>query len=125
MKANNLLYTDIVINLDLLNTWEDKFVSVDIASCILQYEPNISKQEDYAIDLETENFENEFHHLVDTNSLNDSGCLSGCLYVDADNSQKHPTTNLISVLANHKDSGTPINPALEVLLLTYQNKSFM
>ena len=42
-KANNLLYTNIVINLDLLDTWKDKFVPVSITSCVLQCEPDISE----------------------------------------------------------------------------------
>lgn len=125
LKANNPLYTDIVINLDLLNTWKDKFVPVDIASCILEYKSNISEQEGYAVDFESNNFENKLHHIVNTTSLNDSGCLSNCFFIDVNDARKHPTTKLILVLANYKDSRTLINPGSEVPLLIYQNKDYI
>ena len=99
--------------------WEDKFVPVGIASCVLQYEPDISKRESYSVYLEANNFENELHHVVDAASLDVSNCLSGCLYTDVDDAGKHSTTKLISALANHKDSKTLIDPALEASVLTY------
>lgn len=125
LKANNPLYTDIVINLDLSDTWEDKFVPVGIASRVLQCEPDISEQEGYSVDLEADNLEKELHHAVDAAGLNDSGCLSGCLYTDTDNVREHPTTKLISALANHKDSETPIDPASEAPVLTYQSRDYV
>ncbi|WP_375449087.1 DUF6570 domain-containing protein [uncultured Nostoc sp.] len=136
LKANNPLYIDIVINLDLLDTWEDEFVPVSIASRVLQCEPDISEREGYSVDLEADNLENELHHeadnlendlhhAVDVAGLNDLGCLSGCLYTDADDARDHPTTKLISALANHKDSETPIDPASEAPVLTYQSRGYV
>ena len=98
---------------------------VGITSRILQCKPDISKQEGYSVDLEANNLENELHHIVDATGLNDLGCLSGYLYTDADNAQEHPTTKLISALANHKDSETPIDPASEAPVLMYQNRGYV
>lgn len=53
------------------------------------------------------------------------GCLSNCLYTDTENAQKHLTIKLISVLANHKDSKTTINPASKAPVLIYQNKYYV
>lgn len=125
MKAINPLYIDIVINLDLLDILNDEFVPVGITSRILQCKPDISKWEGYAINLESDNFENKLNHVGNTASLNISACLGGCLYTDIDNAWKHLTTKLISVVENHKDSGISIDHASKVLLLTYQNKSYM
>ena len=85
MKANNFLYINIVINLDLLDTCKDEFEPVGIVSCILQCETDISKQKGYSVDLEADNFENELYHAVNAAGLDDLGCLRVCLYTNADN----------------------------------------
>lgn len=125
LKVINLFYTNIVINLDLLNTWKDKFVSVSIASYILQYKPDIRKQQGYSIDLEIVNLENELYHTVNATSPNDLWYLSNCLYTNANNTQEPLTTKLISVLANHKDLEIPINLISKAQILMYQNKSYV
>ena len=79
----------------------------------------------YVVNLESDNFENKLHHKVVVTGLNNSSCLSSCLHTDANNVGEHLTTKLISVLANHKDSGTPIDSILEVLLLIYQKKGYI
>lgn len=58
---------------------------ISIASRVLQYKPNISKQNGYFIDLEANNFQNKLHFVVNATSLNDFSCLSDYLYVNADN----------------------------------------
>ena len=88
-------------------------------SHILWCKSDISKQEGYFIDLEADNLKNELYHAVDDTSLNDLGCLSDCLYTDADDIQKHLTTKLISALANYKDSEIPIDPISKAPILTY------
>ena len=92
---------------------------VGIANCILQCKPDISKQESYAIDFEDDSFENVLHHAFDAAGPNDLDCLSGCLYTDIDNAQKHTNSKLVLALANHKDFETTINPVLEVPVLIY------
>ncbi len=98
---------------------------VGIASNVLQYEPDLNKREDYAINLESDNFENKLHQAVDTTGLDDSGCLNGCLYMDADDARKYLTTKFVSELANHKNSGTLINLASKAPVLSYQTKSYI
>lgn len=85
MKANNLLYKDIVINLDLLHTWKDKFVPVGIANIILQYKPDFGEWEGYAINLESDNFENKLYQAVDITGQDNLGCLGGYFYINANN----------------------------------------
>lgn len=65
------------------------------------------------------------HYAVDAVCLNDLGYLRDCLYTNANNAQEHPTTKLILILANHKDSKTPINPASEATVLIYQNRDYV
>ena len=92
---------------------------VNIASCNLNCKSNISKKEDYFVDLEANNFENELYFAVDAAGLNNFSGLSGCLYTNADNAQDHLITKLISTLANYKDSKTPINLAREAPVFMY------
>lgn len=85
LKAKNSLYTNIFINLNLLDTLENKFVSVGIANCVLQYKHNINKQKGYYINFKANNFENKLYYAVDNTSLNDLGCLNGFLDTNVDN----------------------------------------
>ena len=85
MKANNHLYTDIVINLDLLDIYKNKFVTIGISSFVLKCKSDISKQKGYAVDFEADNFTNELYHRSNAASQNDLCCLSGYLYINVDN----------------------------------------
>ena len=125
LKANNPLYKDIVINLDLLYTWKNEFVPIDIASNILQYKPDLSKQKGYAVNFQSDNFKNKLYQLVNVAGLEYLGYLSGCLYTNTDNAQEHPTTKLVSALVNHKNSGTLIDLMSKALVLSYQTKGYI
>lgn len=58
---------------------------VGIAGNILQYKPDFSKRENYTVNLESNNFKNKLHNVVNATGLDDSGCLGGCLYTNIDN----------------------------------------
>lgn len=109
----------IVINVNLLYTWKNKFLPVGITSNVLQYKCNLSKQKGYAINLASMNFENKLYQVFDITGLDDSGCLSGYLYKNANNTWEHLTTKLVSTLANHKNSGTSIDLLSEAPVFTY------
>ena len=98
---------------------------VSIANRVLYYNPNISKREGYAVDLEIDNFKNKLYHTVNTIGLNDLGCLIGGLYIDTDNAWEYPTTKLISALANHKNSEITIHLISEIPILIYQSKDYI
>lgn len=113
------MYKNIVINLDLLYTWKDEFVLVSITNNILQYKPDLSKQEGYIVNLKSDNFKNKFHNVVNTIDLDDSICLTDYLYTNANNALEHPTTKVTSILINHKNLRILINLMSEVPVLTY------
>lgn len=125
LKANNLLYKDIIINLNLLYIWENKFVLVSIVSNVLQCKSDFSKWKGYVINLEFNNFENELHQPVNTTGLDNSSYLSGCLYINADNTGGYPITKLVLTLANQNNSEISIDPISKVPVLTYQIISYI
>lgn len=43
-KDNNVLYKNIVINLDLIDTWEGEYVFAGIFSRVLEYDNDIQKK---------------------------------------------------------------------------------
>ena len=98
---------------------------IGIASNILQCEPNLGKWEGYAVNLEFDNFKNELHQAVNAASQDDSGGLSGCFYIDADNAREHPTTKLVTVLTNHKNLGTLIYPTSKAPVFSYQTQGYI
>lgn len=84
LKVNNVLYKDIVINFDLIDTWKGEYVPANISNKVLQCDENRQEREGYVADLETENFENDLHYVVSNTGINDSGLLSNCLYTNLD-----------------------------------------
>lgn len=93
---------------------------IGIARNVLhEYKPDLSKREGYIVNCKSDNFKNKLHYTVNAIGLDDSDCLSSCLYMNADNAQEHPTTKLVSALANHRNSETPIYPMSEMPILTY------
>lgn len=103
MKDNNKLYNDIVINLDLTNTWKGEFILVGILNRILQCNEDIQDKEGYAPNLETENFENDLHHIANHIKIGDSGLLSGYLYTNVDDTRENSTIKFVSAITNHKN----------------------
>lgn len=59
------------------------------------------KKKGYIASFENDNDENDFHHTTNNAHLQDDGILSGCLYIDTDGTWEHPTTRLVSAIANH------------------------
>lgn len=98
-------------------------MSVSIVNIVLQFRPDRSKSEGYAMNLDSYNFKIKWHYTVKSAGLDDSSCLTGCLYIDANNAWEHLTTKLVSALANHKNARTLINSKSEMVVFTYQTKS--
>lgn len=84
MKDNNVLYKDIVINLDLTDIWEGEFVPAGISSRVLQCDEDIQERKGYAVDLKADNFENDLYHVASNAKISNSGLLSGYFYTDVD-----------------------------------------
>lgn len=120
LRQNNPLYCDITINLDFLQEWEDEFVPTGIADEVLHCEADSTEKQGYAADLETDNFENDLQQAMDDASLNAVGMTGGCLYTDVDNIREHPTSKLLSAVANRNmlDEST----RADVPPLTYRTK---
>ncbi len=105
-----------------------------ISSRVLQCEEDIQEREGYIAVLEMENFENNLHHTVSNTRIGDSDLLSGYLYTNTDDTQKHPTMKLVSVITNHKrksnneDANIPIfiykNSGRVVLLNDWENLEY-
>lgn len=120
MKENNLLYQDISINHDLLDSWNEEIVPIRISSRVLQCDPSHEEREGYAANLGSNNYENELYHTIGTDGLNDSGILSERLYTDVDYTQENPTIKLISVVTNHKRTAA-LKDTSEIPILIYKN----
>lgn len=84
LRKNNLLYKNININHTLIDDQDNKFILINIRSCILQCDANFDKREGYTINLEIDNYKNKFNYTINDASLNDSCLLNSCLYIDAD-----------------------------------------
>lgn len=48
-----------------------------------------------------DNFENNFHHIVNNIEIDDSGGLSSCLYTNIDDTQEYPTMKLVLTISRN------------------------
>lgn len=90
---------------------------IDISNNILKYKSNLIKQKNYTINLGSNNFENKLHHIINAAGSDNLGYLSSWLYINIDNTCKHPTIKLVLVLANHKNLEVLIDPLSKMLVL--------
>lgn len=63
--------------------------------------------------------------MINTAFQDDLGCLTGCLYMDVDNTQEYSIIKLVLAIANHKNLEILINLMSKVLILTYRIKSYI
>ena len=100
LKHNNILYRDVAIDFNFLQQWEDKFVPTGIVEHIVECGPNHFEKQGYCTDLEANNFEDNFYAAVDQTG-SDNSILGGCVYTDACQTREHPTSKLLSAIANN------------------------
>lgn len=108
------------INYQKLESWDDEFIFVELSVQVVLYDLNQEKQGGYVADLNIDNFENEFYHVVDNARLNDTDFLSSCLYTNTNDTQMHLTMKLISAIINYKNK-TTLNNYIDLLVFTYTN----
>ena len=113
LKENNVLYCNIVINTNLLQQWEDEFVPSGIAERVVDCGTDNSEKQSYGMDLEADNFEDNFHAAA-SQAQSENTKLSGCVYTDANQARKYPTSKLISALVNNKILSTDDNEQIHV-----------
>lgn len=70
----------------MLASIPDKFILNQIVSRIVTIDQDPSKRERYRTNLEANNNENNLHHSIGSASINDSGILSSCIYIDINES---------------------------------------
>ncbi len=94
----------------MLSGMPDQFISEDILSREVIIENNISERKDYGIDLSKNNNENDLHHAIGSESINELGILSGCIYTDVNESRQNPYHKSISAIHNlYNDSALDNN----------------
>ncbi len=98
----------------------DEFISKGISSRVVIMENDISKREGYGVDLSKNNNKNDLHHAIGSASINESGILSGCIYIDVNESRQNPYMKLIfaihnllndSALDDNSVEGHSVNPS--------------
>ena len=123
LKEHNFLYKDIVIDHDLMNTWKNQFISIEIVNRILYHdELNLATREDYVADLENNDFENNLHHAISTLNLIDDDIFNDCLYTNVNNTRENSLAKLMTVVFNHKRDDN--NETFDVeLVVIYESRS--
>ena len=101
LKQNNILYHNIVINIDLLHLWKDEFVPAGLAESVVECGVDHSEKQGYGADLETDNLENDFHATTQEAGF-DNTAISNCVYTNADQIRDHLTSKLILTIANNE-----------------------
>lgn len=81
-----------------MNGWSNEFIPTGILDNILQRPSDHTEKEGCAANLEPENHEDDFQTAVADAGLEDSHGLSGGVYIDINETRKHPTSWLILAL---------------------------
>lgn len=84
LKANNILYKDIMINFKLKNTQKDELNSVGIFDRVIYYDKDFYKRENYSANLKTRNYKNNLYYIINYVGISDSGLLNSCFYTNID-----------------------------------------
>ena len=72
-----------------------------LAKSVVECGVDHSEKQGYRADLETDNLEDDFHAATQEAGF-DNTAISGCVYTDANQIRDHPTSKLISAIANNK-----------------------
>ena len=98
LQLYNRLYSQIVVNQNLLDSWADSFIPTDLEELIVYSENDHEEHERYAIDIALDNCENDLQEALDDQDCNQIN--SGCIYSDIESAQQHSTLQLVSIILN-------------------------
>ncbi len=88
--ANNLLYKNIGINHQLLETWDEKFIPSSIIETLVHCDSDQHKRQYYTIDLCDGNFENDLNATIASGGIEGDHINSGCVYINIDDGRQNP-----------------------------------
>ena len=84
LHLRNKLYSQIVVNQDLLDLWADNFIPSDLENSIVQSQDDSEEREGYVADIGIENCENDMQEALDDQSTD--SISTGCVYSDVESS---------------------------------------
>ncbi len=113
LGAKNILYKDVIINLEEMANWEDEFVPRSIKDNIVLSPSNHSEHKGYTHDLSEDNLENDMHTTISDYNKSQSGLLSECIFSNIDGTHYHPILKLIFMVNNlTNDNGEKTEPLI-------------
>ena len=86
----------------------------------MQCESDSIERNEYAANLISDNYENDFHHAVSEVDFDQYELLSSCVYTDVNDIRNKLIMKLIAVVTNHKRDFR-FKKNLNTSILTYQN----
>ena len=98
LRLHNKLYSQIVVNQELLDSWADSFIPSDLQDSVIHSENDHEEHEGYAAELGLENCENDFQEALGDQI--DDPVSTGCVYRDVESARQHPTLKLVSAILN-------------------------
>jgi hypothetical protein len=67
LLQHNRVYQNLTINHQMLDTWTDEFIPPELQENVICFgEPDDHEREGYSIELDSGNYENDFHVAQDT-----------------------------------------------------------
>ncbi len=87
----------------MLSFISNKFILEGISSRVIVIKNNSSKRKGYGANLAKNNEKNNLHHIIETVGINELGILSGCIYIDVNESKENLYLKLIFAIYNLSD----------------------
>jgi Domain of unknown function (DUF6570) len=98
LRLYNKLYSGIVVDEELLNSWADSFIPGELENSIVYSKDDREEREGYAADIGTENYENDLQEALG-DQASDS-ISTGCIYSDVESTQQRPELKIVSTILN-------------------------
>jgi len=98
LRLYNKLYSQIVVNQDLLDSWADSFIPSDLENSIVQGQDDSEEREGYVADIGIENCENDMQEALDDQPTDPIS--TGCVYSDVGLSRRLPELRHVLAVLN-------------------------
>lgn len=99
----------------------NEFIPKSISLRVIIMKNNSSEHKGYRANLVENNEENNLHYAIKSAGINELGTLSGCIYIDINESRQNPYIKLISVIHNLSDDNGVENHNNETRLVISYN----
>jgi hypothetical protein len=125
LVRHNPLYHDVTIDHPTINDWPDEFIPSDLQQHVIWLgETDHHERAGYTVDLQDNNYENDWQAAEHIPSSEDSPLLTGSITTDINGERQNPDLRLLNAVHNLVEAQTPNQYAQHIFPIPTQNAGF-